>query len=442
MDAINHGLMPLWNLSPAAPAALVLLARFASQYLSLLSFLAIAAMFSLNEAWRRTAWQMLLAMGLAWLIARGVHSLWPQPRPVALGIGTQWLTHSASAAFPSRHATVGLAFGLVGLLAAPRRSVGVLCLLSGLLIAWSRVALGVHFPMDVIAGAAIAAACALAVRRLGRWTPAASQPRPAPLLISTGLTMPASTGLEVSVLIPAKDEAGNIGPLVREIAAALGAHYAFEVVLVDDGSSDGTGAEFLHHCRQHGVRAQLLRHARSCGQSTALATAAQHAQGRYLVTLDGDGQNDPADIPALVAQARRLSAAGPDFCIAGYRRQRRDTRWKRLQSRIANAVRRRVLDDGVPDTGCGLKLIPRQTWQRLPCFDHMHRFLPALVQRIDGRIAVLPVNHRQRRSGVSKYTAWNRLWVGIVDMLGVRWLILRSLHPTLSSKEVLGEPTP
>src|SRR5690606_25283363 len=104
MDAINHGLMPLWNLSPAAPAALVLLARFASQYLSLLSFLAIAAMFSLNEAWRRTAWQMLLAMGLAWLIARGVHSLWPQPRPVALGIGTQWLTHSASAAFPSRHA--------------------------------------------------------------------------------------------------------------------------------------------------------------------------------------------------------------------------------------------------------------------------------------------------------------------------------------------------
>lgn len=442
MDAINQWLMPLWNLSPSAPSALVLLARVASQYLPLIAFLSVAVLLSLGEPWRRTAWQMLLAMGAAWLIARGLHSLWPQARPAALGIGTQWLEHGNSPAFPSRHATVGLAFGFAGLLAAPRRAVGALCLLAGLLIAWSRVALGVHFPLDVIAGAAIAAACALAMHRLWPWTPAGSAPPPSPISVSTDAAMPYPPALEVSVLIPAKNEAGNIGPLVREIAAALGADYAFEVVLVDDGSTDHTGAEFLEQCRQRGVRGQLLRHARSCGQSTALATGAQHAQGRYLVTIDGDGQNDPADIPALIAEARRLSAAGPDFCIAGYRRNRRDTRWKRLQSRIANGVRRRVLDDGVPDTGCGLKLIPRQTWQRLPYFDHMHRFLPALVQRIDGRIAVVPVNHRPRRTGVSKYTAWNRVWVGIVDMLGVRWLMLRSQHPTLSSKEVVGEPMP
>lgn len=442
MDAANEWLMPLWNLSPSAPPALVLLARLASQYLPLIDFLALAALLSLSEAWRRTAWQMLLAMGMAWLIAKGLHSLWPQARPAALGIGTQWLAHGLSPSFPSRHATLGLAFGFAGLLNAPRRTVGVLCLLSGLLVAWSRVALGVHFPMDVIAGAFIAACCALAARLLWPQGPSAEQPPPLSAPTSTGPTMPYPAALEVSVLIPAKDEAGNIAPLVREIAAALGGDYAFEVVLVDDGSSDGTGAEFLEQCRQRGVHAQLLRHARSCGQSTALATAVQHAQGRYLVTLDGDGQNDPADIPALVAEARRLSAAGPDFCIAGYRRNRRDTRWKRLQSRIANAVRRRVLDDGVPDTGCGLKLIPRQTWQRLPYFDHMHRFLPALVQRIDGRVAVVPVNHRPRRTGVSKYTAWNRVWVGIVDMLGVRWLILRSQHPTLSSKEVVGGSAP
>lgn len=239
----------------------------------------------------------------------------------------------------------------------------------------------------------------------------------------------------VSVLIPAKDEAGNIGRLVDEIHRALAGH-AYEVVLVDDGSTDDTGAEFLRHCQQSGTPGRLIRHARSAGQSTALWTAARHAAGRFLVTIDGDGQNDPADIPALLAQGLTMEAQHRHFCIAGFRKNRRDTRWKKVQSRIANAVRRRILDDGVPDTGCGLKLMPRETWLCLPYFDHMHRFVPALVKRLGGAIAVVPVHHRHRLAGVSKYTAWNRLWVGIVDMWGVGWLIRRSKLPQIERMEV------
>jgi dolichol-phosphate mannosyltransferase len=240
---------------------------------------------------------------------------------------------------------------------------------------------------------------------------------------------------DVSVLIPAKDEAGNVGALVAEIDAALRSVCRYEIVLVDDGSSDGTAEVFMQRCRELGAPAQLLRHARSCGQSTALMTAARHARGRYLVTIDGDGQNDPADIPALLAEAERLAREARDFCVAGFRHKRRDTAWKRVQSKVANAVRRRILDDGVPDTGCGLKLIPRRTWLLLPYFDHMHRYIPALVLRLGGRVAVVPVNHRHRQAGVSKYTAWNRLWVGIADMMGVRWLIKRSKQPVLERAE-------
>ncbi|GLS16092.1 dolichol-phosphate mannosyltransferase [Hydrogenophaga electricum] len=246
---------------------------------------------------------------------------------------------------------------------------------------------------------------------------------------------PVAEPLLVSVLIPAKDEAGNIGALADEIADALQPACPFEVVLVDDGSSDDTGQVFLARCQARGVPAQLIRHQRSCGQSTALWTASRHARGRYVVTIDGDGQNDPADIPALVRQAQALEADGAHFCIAGFRHRRKDTEWKKLQSKIANKVRRQILDDGVPDTGCGLKLIPRQTWLLLPYFDHMHRYIPALVRRLGGRIAVVPVNHRHRTAGVSKYTAWNRVWVGIVDMVGVRWLIQRSKLPVLERVE-------
>lgn len=441
MDSLNSWLMPMWNLTPSDSDALVMLAWLTSSYLPVMALAGLGAMLAVGGPWRRTAIQMLLAMGFAWLVTRGIQMYWPQPRPFMLGIGTHWVQHAASPSFPSRHAAVGLAFGFAGVVGSPKRWVGLTLLVGGLLIAWSRVALGLHFPVDVVAGALIAAVATLCV--FLAWQPRrepasqATAPSSADAFVTSPSFISTVAQLEVSVLIPAKDEAGSIGPLVNEVAGALGNYCTYEVVLVDDGSTDATSATFLAYCRLRGVRAQLLRHARSCGQSTALLTAAQHAQGRYLVTIDGDGQNDPADIPALVADARRLSLAGPDFCIAGYRRNRRDTRWKRLQSKVANAVRRQVLDDGVPDTGCGLKLIPRSTWLRLPYFDHMHRFIPALVQRAGGRVSVVPVNHRHRRTGVSKYTAWNRLWVGIVDMVGVRWLILRSKRPILSSKEVV-----
>jgi dolichol-phosphate mannosyltransferase len=166
-------------------------------------------------------------------------------------------------------------------------------------------------------------------------------------------------------------------------------------------------------------------------------SAARQARGRYLITIDGDGQNDPADMPALLKVARETEAQGEHFCIAGYRKNRQDTEWKKFQSRIANAVRQKILNDQVPDTGCGLKLIPRGTWLQLPYFDHMHRYLPALVLRLGGAIRVVPVNHRARQAGVSKYNAWNRLWVGLVDMAGVVWLTRRGKRPVIAQVRTL-----
>jgi dolichol-phosphate mannosyltransferase len=228
----------------------------------------------------------------------------------------------------------------------------------------------------------------------------------------------------VSVLIPAQNEAENVGPLLAEIRAALAGRYAYEVILVDDASQDETYACALGTGARIGCPLQVLRHDRVAGQSTAVMTAARHARGRYLVTIDGDGQNDPADIPDLIDAARRQISE--DFCIAGHRVARQDSAWKRLQSRIANRVRDALLHDGVPDTGCGLKLLPRVTFLALPYFDHMHRFLPALVRAHGGAVAVVPVHHRPRLRGQSKYSAWNRAWAGIIDLLGVMWLQRRT----------------
>ena len=154
-------------------------------------------------------------------------------------------------------------------------------------------------------------------------------------------------------------------------------------------------------------------------------TGLQVAQGELIVTMDADGQNDPADVPALLAAARKF-LAGVDFCIAGYRKNRKDTPWKRFQSRVANNIRRRILNDGTPDTGCGLKVLPKTTFLKLPYFDHLHRFIPALVRRINGEIVVVEVNHRDRQAGESKYNMLGRLGVGIVDMFGVMWLQRRT----------------
>jgi dolichol-phosphate mannosyltransferase len=178
-------------------------------------------------------------------------------------------------------------------------------------------------------------------------------------------------------------------------------------------------------------RLRVLRHAQSCGQSAALMTGFRAARGEWIATLDGDGQNDPADLPRLIA-AREGTAGANVQLIAGYRKKRQDNWLKRVSSRIANGVRSRLLGDATPDTGCGLKLIRRSTCLELPFFDHMHRFLPALVQRNGGATVSVEVNHRPRSRGVSNYGLFDRLWVGIVDLAGVMWLKRRARRPAVS----------
>lgn len=240
----------------------------------------------------------------------------------------------------------------------------------------------------------------------------------------------------LSLVIPAKDEQENIANLLTEAFTVMHDHPGFEVVLVDDGSGDQTLDTARQTATALGGCLTTIRHDQSIGQSGALATGVRQARGQWIVTMDGDGQNDPADIPALVQKASRLHVS--DFCIAGYRRHRKDTPWKRFQSRLANRVRNAFLHDGVPDTGCGLKLFPRATFLSLPWFDHAHRFIPALVKGRGGNIAIVEVNHRPRTAGLSKYTAWNRGWAGIVDMIGVMWLLHRTRVPRIVNA---GEPS-
>jgi dolichol-phosphate mannosyltransferase len=234
--------------------------------------------------------------------------------------------------------------------------------------------------------------------------------------------------VELSVVIPAHNEVESVGPLLREIAAALGTGGApeYEVVLVDDGSTDATAAR-AQEAAGAVARLVVVRHPSPRGQSFAVVTGVRAAQGRWIATIDGDGQNDPADIPRLIA-AREAAAPRPDggpLLLAGYRRSRRDSRLKRLSSRIANGVRGRMLGDYTPDTGCGLKLFEREAFLAVPHFDHMHRFLPALFLRAGGRVVSVEVGHRPRTRGQSHYGLFNRLWVGIVDLFGVLWLIKR-----------------
>ena len=226
----------------------------------------------------------------------------------------------------------------------------------------------------------------------------------------------------VSIVVPVRNEAGNIALLVAEIAKALEGQWPFEVVYVDDGSSDGTEAELKQLMTQ---RAWLhrVRHRQSCGQSAAVRTGVAASRAEIVVTLDGDGQNDPAFIPALI---RALEAGGPRVgLIAGQRVGRKASGFKKLQSKIANAVRGAVLRDGTRDTGCGLKAFRRDVFLGLPYFDGLHRFLPALVRREGFDIGYIDVVDRPRAHGVSNYGMWDRLWVGILDLAGVWWLIRR-----------------
>lgn len=243
--------------------------------------------------------------------------------------------------------------------------------------------------------------------------------------------------MKLSVVIPVCNEAENVGPLAREIKAALADHQPFEIIFVDDGSTDDT-VEAVQAARAIGIpEIRLLEHSQRCGQSRAVCTGVEAARAEWVVTLDGDGQNDPADIPALI----QALTAGDDSLklVMGNRTTRKDTWPRRFSSRVANRVRGGLLRDGTPDTGCGIKLMHRATFMRLPWFDHMHRFLPALYQRAGARVVSVPVSHRPRTRGVSKYGLNNRLWVGIVDLFGVRWLILRNPPPIRIRETLQGE---
>ena len=239
--------------------------------------------------------------------------------------------------------------------------------------------------------------------------------------------------MELSVVIPVKNEAGNIAPLVAEIAAALDGRIDYEIVYVDDGSSDATAAE-IRDLQRRMTRLRLIRHAQSRGQSAAIRSGVRTARGIWIATLDGDGQNDPADIPALWRIVRD-SPPDPPVLIAGQRVRRQDSWSKRRASRVANAVRGRLLRDDTPDSGCGLKLFRRDLFLDLPYFDHMHRFLPALVLREGGVVRSVPVNHRARERGVSKYGVLDRLAVGITDLIGVMWLRRRASRPAPIEEE-------
>ncbi len=238
----------------------------------------------------------------------------------------------------------------------------------------------------------------------------------------------------LSLVVPVHNEAENIIPLIEEIHRALEGRWDFEVIYVNDGSTDETPLR-LAEARGRFARLKVLRHRFNCGQSAAIWTGVNAAKGTWIVTLDGDGQNDPADIPALLEV---MEAAGDQSrleMVAGIRRKRRDSWIKRMASRIANAVRRRLLKDEVSDTGCGLKVIRREAFLKLPYFDHMHRFLPALVLRAGGEIRCVDVNHRPRLKGRTNYGLTDRLWIGIADLLGVMWLKRRNRTPIIESED-------
>lgn len=230
------------------------------------------------------------------------------------------------------------------------------------------------------------------------------------------------TPLPLSVVVPVFNEQDNVEGLVHEITSALRGVVAFEIVFVDDHSTDRT-PEVLRRLKGEVPELRVIRHLSNSGQSTAIRTGVKAARGAWIATLDGDGQNDPADIPKLLAQ--RDAAPSDVKMLAGWRVDRKDSGSKRWASKAANAIRTLMLRDDTPDTGCGTKLFEREAFLDLPFFNHMHRYLPALMQRAGWRTVSVPVNHRPRGSGVSKYTNLGRALVGVADLRGVAWLIRR-----------------
>ena len=233
---------------------------------------------------------------------------------------------------------------------------------------------------------------------------------------------------QLSVVVPVRDEAGNLAALTAEIHAALGALTTYEIILVDDGSQDATPAELLSLA---GDRVRVITHTKSCGQSQAIVTGAAAARGAWIATLDGDGQNDPADLARLLRERDEAGTKADRTLFIGRRDTRRDSLDRRIASRLANKIRGFLLGDATPDSGCGIKVLSRELFMALPRFDALHRFMPALVLRAGGHVLSVPVAHRARARGVSKYTIWRRGLIGVVDLAGVFWLMRRDTRPTL-----------
>ena len=238
-----------------------------------------------------------------------------------------------------------------------------------------------------------------------------------------------ATTPELSVVVPVKNEAKNLAPLIDEICTSLkGLKLEFEIIYVDDGSTDETPT-LLADIMVVRPELRAIRHRECRGQSAAIATGVAAARANLIATLDGDGQNDPSDIPSLLARYQEASAhSSAALMVTGHRTTRKDVWLRRFSSSIANGVRGAMLKDDTPDTGCGLKIFPREAFMAMPQFNHMHRFLPALMLRGGGLIESVQVNHRPRQHGASKYGVWNRLWVGLTDLFGVMWLARRPIR--------------
>jgi dolichol-phosphate mannosyltransferase len=234
---------------------------------------------------------------------------------------------------------------------------------------------------------------------------------------------------DLSVVVPVQNEEENIQLLIDEIRHALDDVVDYELIYVNDGSSDST-LDILKRNQAEFPRLRVFSHEQGVGQSTAVRTGVQRARSNVIATLDGDGQNDPADIPSLYRALRENVDVGV-VLVNGHRRKRRDSTVKRISSRLANAIRRGLLDDDTPDTGCGLKVFTREAYLAIPFFDHLHRFLPAMMINGGGKVISVDVNHRERERGKSHYGFFDRLWVGIFDLMGVIWLRSRTTHPVV-----------
>lgn len=235
--------------------------------------------------------------------------------------------------------------------------------------------------------------------------------------------------VEATLVIPVHNEEGNLSLIVNEINGAF-TGWTYEILFVDDGSTDGT-AEEMKRLKERFPFVKIVTHSVRCGKSTALVTGGRFANYPWIATMDGDGQDDPRDAVTMLEVAARAEKEGTDhfLCVCGHRQNRKDTTVKRISSRIANGVRRRVLKDDTPDTACGLKVFRREDFLTIPHFTNMHRFFPALFVRSGGRTVSVKVNNRPRQRGISKYGFHNRLWVGILDMCGVMWLMRRPANP-------------